>query len=150
MNVPQWRKNWQSSRWANIFIAKPTERLMPWTNQHISQFACTKRKYHQLQKTLIFPGAYGQGFAPMGFQNWSVKRSQKKTFQRIWKTMRSFSLLDFKKTNSTIDSPADTCGYQLPKGLEVSFVFSPMLIRIWHKKTAYHLGYFKTRGIYQE
>lgn len=54
---------------------------MPRTNQHVSQLACIKRKYHQLQKTMIFPGAYEQGFAPLGSLNWSVNRSQKQHFK---------------------------------------------------------------------
>lgn len=32
-------------------------------------------------KTMIFPGAYEQGFAPLGFLNWSVNRSQKQHFK---------------------------------------------------------------------
>lgn len=37
--------------------------------------------------------------------------------------MRSFSFSYFNKTDSIIDSPADTCGCGVPEGLEMSLVF---------------------------
>lgn len=121
----------ESSQWVNIFIAKPVERLMPWTNQHISQFACAKHKYHQLQKNSNLSWSIWAGVGSSGFSE-LVCETITKTFQRIWKTMRSFSLLDFKKTNSTIDSPADTCGSKVPQGLKVSLLLTR--IGIWWRK----------------
>lgn len=92
--VPQRDKLARSSEQASVFIWKPVEQRMPRTNQHVSQLASIKRKYHQLQKTMIFPGAYEQGFAPLGFlPNWSANQSQKQNFKGLEKPWGlSFSL----------------------------------------------------------
>lgn len=93
-----------------------------------------KTQIPSASKTMIFPGAYEQEFAPMGSLNWSTNRSQKqhfKGFQKLWGLSLSQT---WTKQTSALDSPADTCGCEVPKGLEMSLVFSPPLIRACWKQ----------------
>lgn len=92
--VPQWDKLARTSERENVFISKPVEQRMPRTNQHVAQFACLKRKFHQLQKLWDFLGAYEQGFSPLGSLNWSANQSQKKKKQHFkgFKELRGLSL----------------------------------------------------------
>lgn len=95
---------------------------------HKTQIPPASKKNPDLPRS-IRAGVCSSGFAE------SVHRSITKTaFQRLGGSMRSFSSRDLNKTDSSIGSPADTCGCGVPKGLKTSLVFSPPLIRAWWKQ----------------
>ncbi|MEQ2230731.1 hypothetical protein ILYODFUR_032354 [Ilyodon furcidens] len=90
---------------------------MPWTNQHVSQFACIKHNTISFKNSDLSWSIWA-GFCSYGFTELVCESIRKTSFQRVQKTMRSFFLSDFKKTDFHIDSPADTCGYEVPNGLD--------------------------------
>lgn len=93
-----------------------------------------KTQIPSASKSMSFPWSIWAGVCSSGPTELVCESITKTAFQRIRGTMGSFSFADFNKTDSNIDSPADTCGCGVPKGLKMSLSFSPPLIRAQWKQ----------------
>lgn len=101
-----------------------------------------KTQIPSASKNTSFPWSIWVGVCSSGFTGLVCESITKTAFQRVWRTIRYFPFPDFNKTDSNIESPADTCGCGIPEGLKMSLVFSPPLIRAWWKQQCISLLMF--------
>lgn len=115
-NVPQWAKACKE-----FTVGKHLHRKACGAIDTLDKSTRFTVCLHKTENTISIknsdlPRSLWAGLCSSGFTELVYESIRKASFQRVRKSMRSFSLSDFKKTDFNIDSPADTCGCEVPKG----------------------------------